>query len=138
MSVLFADNLAERRGYADVNAVLSQLKVKHAGCFYQAPHQVGSNEGFMVLVLNDLSDALKAHVKFAGGRIVEIALQDINTPIYKSEILSQDWNTQSTCRTEIVPALVAPRVVPVPAPNVEPVAPVPVPAPMAETPPAAE
>ncbi len=136
MSVLFADNLAERRGYTDVNAVLSQLKVRHAGCFYQAPHQVGSNEGFMVLVLNEHSEALKAQLKFAGGRIAEIALQDINTPYYKSEILNQDWNTQSTCRTEIVPFLLAPRppasVVPVDA------VPSPPPAPVTETPPATE
>jgi hypothetical protein len=146
MSVLFAENLAERSGYADVNAVLSQLKVKHAGCFYQAPHQVGANEGFMVLVLNDRSEALKAHLKFAGGRIAEIALQDINTPYYKSEILNQDWNTQSTCRTEIVPALLAPPPVvpvavpieqPAPMPDATPAAP-PNPPPAAEAPPAAE
>jgi hypothetical protein len=129
MSVLFADNLADRNGFAEANAVLSQLKVKQAGCFYQAPHQVGSNEGFMVLVLNDRSDALKAQLKFAGGRIAEIALQDINTSFYKSDILNQDWNNQSTCRTEIIPALLAPPAPPVvpqpasPAPTADAAAP---------------
>lgn len=129
MSTLFADNLADRSGFPEVNTVLSQLKVKHAGCFYQAPHQVGSNEGFMVLVLNDRSEALRAQLKFAGGRIAEVALQDINTPYHKNEILNQDWNTQSTCKTEIIPALLSPNLVPSPAPVVPILVPAPVAAP---------
>lgn len=128
MSELFADNLAERRGLDEVNAVLTQLKVKHAGCFYQAAHQVGQNAGFLVYVPEGRAGALKAQLKFSSGRIDEITLQDVNTPIYRSEILAQDWNTQSTCRTEIIPALLAP---PPPPP-----APVELPPPQAEPSPA--
>lgn len=128
MSVLFADNLAVRHGFDEVSAVLSQLKVKHAGCFYQGAHQLGQNEGFLIYLLEGKPDALKAQLRFAGGRITEITLQDVNTPIYRSEIITQDWNTQSTCRTEIIPALLAPPPPAVPAP-VEPV-PTPVPAPV--------
>jgi hypothetical protein len=107
MSSLFAENLAERHGFAEVSPLLSQLKVKQVGCFYQAPHQIGLNEGYLIYVLNERADALRAQVKFNGGRISEITLQDINTPYYKSEIFNQDWNTQSTCKTEIIPALQA-------------------------------
>jgi hypothetical protein len=130
MSVLFADNLAERHGFAEVSALLTQLKVKNAGCFYQAPHQVGSSEGYLVYTLSDRPDVLKAQLKFAPGRITEITLQDVNTPFYKAEILNQDWNTQSTCRTELIPAVQAspaapaPSVVaPAPAPALAPVQP---------------
>jgi len=105
MSSLYADNLAERHGFAEVGPLLSQLKVKQVGCFYQASHQVGQSEGYLIYLLNDRADALRAQLKFNAGRISEITLQDINTPYYKSEITDQDWSAQSTCKTEIIPAL---------------------------------
>jgi hypothetical protein len=35
-------------------------------------------------------------------------LHDVNTPSYKNEVLDQEWHTQSTCKTQIIPALLAP------------------------------
>ncbi|HEY3699910.1 MAG TPA: hypothetical protein VGK97_11295, partial [Spongiibacteraceae bacterium] len=105
MTSLFADNLVERRGFAEVAPALSQLKVKSVGCFYQSPYQIGQNEGYLVYTLNDRTDALRALVKFSAGKITDITLQDINTPAYKNEVLEQDWQTQSTCKTQIIPAL---------------------------------
>ncbi len=108
MTSLFSDNLSERRGIADVAATLSTLKVKGVGCFYQAPHQVGQNEGFLVYTLNERDTALRAQIKFNANKISEIALQDINTQSYKNDVLDKDWQTQSSCKTQIIPALLAP------------------------------
>lgn len=117
MSLLFADNLAERQGFAEASALLTQFKVKHAGCFYQAAHQVTHNEGYLIYLPEGKPDALRAQLKFNAGRITEITLQDMNTPFHKGEVLNQDWSTQSTCKTEIVPVLLAP-----PPPLVPPIA----------------
>lgn len=107
MTSLFADNLSERRGFAQVASALSNLKVKGVGCFYQAPHQVGQSEGFLVYTLSDRDDALRALVKFSANKITDITLQDINTPSYKNEVIDREWQTQSSCRTQIIPALQA-------------------------------
>lgn len=108
MTSLFADNLVERRGASDVASALGNLKVKSVGCFYQAPFQVGQNEGFLVYTLSDRSDVLRALVRFNANKITAITLQDINTPAYKNEVVDRDWQTQSTCRTQIIPVLLAP------------------------------
>lgn len=108
MTALLADNLAERRGLAEVGPVLSQFKVKQVGCFYQTPYQIGQNEGFLVYTLSERSEPVRALVKFGAGRISDITLQDINSAAYRNEILDQEWQTQSTCRTQIIPALTAP------------------------------
>lgn len=105
MTSLFADNLVERRGFAEVAPALSQLKVKSVGCFYQSPYQIGQNEGYLIYTLNDRTDALRALVKFSASKITDITLQDINTPAYKNEVLEQEWQTQSTCKTQIIPLL---------------------------------
>ncbi|MDB6063458.1 MAG: hypothetical protein JWM78_3561 [Verrucomicrobiaceae bacterium] len=105
MTNLLAENLAERRGIAEVSPVLSQFKVKQVGCFYQAPYQIGQSEGFMIYTLNERADPLRALVKFGGGKITDITLQDLNSNAYRGEILDQEWQTQSTCKTQIIPAL---------------------------------
>jgi hypothetical protein len=68
-------------------------------------YQVGQNEGFVIYTLNDRNDPLRALVKFTANKITDITLQDVNTPSYKGEILDQDWHTQSTCKTQIIPLL---------------------------------
>jgi len=108
MTSVFAENLADRRGFADVAPALSGLKVKNVGCFYQMPYQVGQNEGYVIYTLTDRNDPLRALVKFNNNKITDITLHDINTPSYKNEVLDQDWHTQSTCKTQIIPALLAP------------------------------
>lgn len=108
MSSIFAENLADRRGYAEVAPALSALKVKSVGCFYQMPYQVGQNEGYVVYTLADRNDPLRALVKFNSNKITDITLHDVNTPSYKNEVLDQEWHTQSTCKTQIIPALLAP------------------------------
>lgn len=108
MTSLFADNLADRHGFAEVAPTLSTLKVKSVGCFYQMPYQIGQSEGFVIYTLNDRADPLRALIKFNANKITDITLQDVNTPSYKNEILDQDWHTQSTCKTQIIPLLTAP------------------------------
>jgi len=105
MTSVFADNLTDRHGFAEVAPALSTLKVKSVGCFYQMSYQVGQNEGFVIYTLNDRNDPLRALVKFTANKITDITLQDVNTPSYKGEILDQDWHTQSTCKTQIIPLL---------------------------------
>lgn len=107
MTSLFADNLADRRGFAEVAPALSNLNVKSVGCFYQTPYQVGQNEGFLVYTLNDRPEALRAQIKFNANKITAITLHDINTPSYKNEVMDKEWQTQSTCKTQIIPALLA-------------------------------
>jgi hypothetical protein len=105
MTSLFAENLTERRGFAEVAPALSNLKIKSVGCFYQSPYQIGKSEGFMVYTVSDRTDAVRALIKFNANKITDIMLHDINTPAYKNEVLDQDWQTQSTCKTQIIPAL---------------------------------
>ena len=107
MTSVFADNLTDRHGLAEAMPALSNLKVKSVGCFYQAPFQLGQNEGFLVVTLSDRADALRALVKFNANKITDIALQDINSPAYKNEVLDQEWQKQSTCKTQIIPVLQA-------------------------------
>lgn len=107
MTNLFADNLSERRGFNEVAPALSSFKVKNVGCFYQAPYQIGQNEGFLVYTLDDRDDALRALVKFSANKITDITLQDINTLSYKHELIDKEWQTQSSCKTQIIPALQA-------------------------------
>lgn len=108
MTNVFADNLSERRGFAQVAPALGNFRIKGVGCFYQAPHQLGQNEGYLVYTLSDRDDALRALVKFNANKITDITLQDINTPAYKNEVIDKDWQTQSSCKTQIIPALLAP------------------------------
>jgi hypothetical protein len=107
MTNLFADNLNERRGFAEVAPALSAFKVKSVGCFYQAAYQVGQNEGFLIYTLDERDDALRVLLKFNANKITEITLQDLNTSSYKNEVIDKDWQTQSSCKTQIVPALQA-------------------------------
>ena len=107
MTNLFADNLNERRGFSEVAPALSNFKVKSVGCFYQSPYQLGQNEGFLIYTLNERDDALRALIKFNGNKITDITLQDLNTSSYKNEIIDKEWQTQSSCKTQIIPALQA-------------------------------
>lgn len=124
MTNLFADNLNERRGFGEVAPALSNFKVKSVGCFYQAPYQVGQNEGFLIYTLDERDEALRALLKFNGNKITEITLQDLNTSSYKNEVIDRDWQTQSSCKTQIVPALqaVSTRIATQPRKPVEPAA----------------
>lgn len=105
MTNLFADNLSERRGLSEVAPALSNFKVKSVGCFYQSPYQIGQNEGFLIYTLDERDDALRALIKFSANKITDITLQDLNTSSYKNEIIDKEWQTQSSCKTQIVPAL---------------------------------
>ncbi len=107
MTNLFADNLSERRGFDEVAPALSHFKVKSVGCFYQSPYQIGQNEGFLIYTLDEREDALRALIKFSGNKITDITLQDLNTSSYKNEIIDKEWQTQSSCKTQIIPALQA-------------------------------